>query len=115
MIIKLLGRLLSKSRVQNLSNFPAIGTGASVAVAGLAAHEVHIHKVLFGYDSDPTGGLLTVTDGSKIQKVPVTKGGPGAVNLNYIGSIGSTVTITLSAGGGAVTGYLNVDASLEPA
>lgn len=86
--------------------------GAAVAItlpapgAGYCTRFDYIH---FGYDDDPTGGMITVTDGITTQRIPVTQSGPGFLPFDttrwYENRV---VTITLAGGGGAIVGYITV-------
>lgn len=70
----------------------------------------HIGGLAFGYSAAPTGGLLTISDGTTSFSIPITSAGYGWHNFptGLTFSKNKAVTITLAAGGSGVVGYLAV-------
>src|SRR5690606_976301 len=85
---------------------------AAVKTRSAVAGQRHVLTgVLVGYDGEPDGGLLTITDGGvTVLSVPILVGGPAPIQFPSLlmGGINSTVVITLAAGGSGVKGYLNL-------
>lgn len=93
------------------THFPAANTAAVVTFpAGDFAWS--LLGVLWSYSGDPTGGGLTISDGTTTLDFDITKGGPsGWQEFPCVGfKLGAALTVTLKAGGAGVTGKLNVAA-----
>jgi len=80
---------------------------------------VKVDEVHFGYSAAPTGGMLSIiqrnvddsADEGTLYSVPVTAAGPGPLEFkNPVSTLtaGRKLAVRLSAGGGTVTGTLNV-------
>lgn len=83
---------------------------ASVALAAKPGVRWHVANVTVGYSGTPTGGVLTVTDTSSvIFQVAIPTSGPVTVQVYRRAGVGSAMTISLSAGGSGITGYVNAD------
>ena len=109
----------SDSKVASAShtNEPVANTAAVVTLSapGAGASNV-IGGVYWSYDDNPTGGSLTITDGgSQVFKVDITVGGPGFFPFTpgLRGGDNAAMVITLAAGGGTVSGIVNVHAWTE--
>lgn len=90
------------SNADSVINVSAIGPSSAI----------EFENVSFGYDNTPTGGIIKIESpvGTIIQQWPVTTSGPG--ELTFSGSCvscppGRAARITLTAGSGGVTGYVN--------
>lgn len=96
---------------------PAANTAAEITLFNIAGIPQVIGGVAWGYDADPTGGSLTITDGTDtLFYVPITKGGPGYFNfIPPMKSGADGFVITLAAGGEGVTGSLSVMSHWEEA
>jgi hypothetical protein len=96
---------------------PAADTAAVVTLAAAGEGVSHvITGIYFGYDDTPTGGSLTVTDGgSTVFQIPVTAAGAGFIPFDppLKGTANSEVVVTLAAGGGSVSGAVNVNCWTE--
>jgi hypothetical protein len=84
-----------------------------VAAIALSAPGYHkswrIVKIICGYSSAPTGGLLTITNGSSTTYLTVPVGqGFNEINLDGRFPPNSPVTVSLAAGGAGIVGHLNV-------
>ena len=99
-------------------NTPAARTTSDVhapssntaAVLTIPAGDV-ISGIAWSYSAAPTGGALTVANGTTtVFSVEITAGGPGFFTFDppLIGSPGSSLTITLAAGGSGISGKLNL-------
>lgn len=90
--------------------------GSSTGVIGGAAQNpaVEISSVWWSYSGTPTGGRLTITDGSANNwiDVDITAGGPGFINfVPPVQMLAATnMLVTLAAGGSGVTGKVGVNA-----
>ena len=91
-------------------NQPAVNTAAQIIYQSIAGVPQVIAGVAWGYDGDPTGGSLTIDDGTDtLFYVPITKGGPGYFQFNPPMRSGvAGFRITLAAGGAGITGSLSV-------
>ncbi len=97
------------------------GAAGGAATLGLSApgagYAWTVGMVRWGYDAAPTGGGVTVSDGTTSEAVPITAAGPGF--MPYDPPIqfkdNGAVTITLAAPGGSVVGKLGVSAWIQKA
>lgn len=66
--------------------------------------------IYWSYSDTPTGGNLTVNDGSDQFDIDITTSGPGFVmfNTGFIFATSQAVTITIHAGGGSVVGKVGL-------
>lgn len=91
---------------------PAANTAAVVTYAAAPALKAHvISGVAWSYDGVPTNGSLVILDGAvRIFAVSITTAGPGFIPFDppFKGTDAATMTVTLAAPGGAVSGKLNV-------
>jgi hypothetical protein len=96
---------------------PAAATPAVVTYA-LIATQVHvIGMVAWSYDSTPTGGNLTITDGATtILNLDIPLAGQGSIVFARPkrGTVGTAMVVTLASGAGGVKGKLTVDHWTEP-
>jgi len=107
MALKPTGALVAAADV----HAPASNTAAVVAYTGLAGVAHVISGIAFGYDTDPTGGLLTITSGgATVFSVPITKSGAGFIPFTppKLSAVAADLTITLAAGGAGCTGKVSV-------
>ena len=89
---------------------------ATAAVLTVAAQEdgKHIaHKITWSYSAAPTGGKLTVTGYGTSLEVDITAGGPGSLDLYYVTATNTALVATLSSGGGAIVGKVNMTYTTE--
>lgn len=94
-----------------LTHAPAANTAAVVTLAGVAGSRRVVAGVAWSYDADPTGGALTIaSNGVTIFQIDITGKGPGFIPFRpgIAGAYGLPLAITLTAGGAAVTGKVNV-------
>ena len=94
---------------------PSADTAAIVTLPAAGAGVSNILGLVnFSYDSDPTGGSLTIEDGagSTIFKTDITRSGPGPIEFvpPKRGTANTAMIITLAAGGGSVSGIVSVHA-----
>lgn len=94
------------SKVKTAKHAPAAATAAVITLAAIEKQSYHIHKIIWSYDTTPTGGLLTVTvNGAEILPgIPITASGPGALSVNITSNDNEAVVITLASGAGTVVG-----------
>lgn len=91
-------------------------TPVVLTIPGVARTRHFLSKVIFSYDADPTGGLLTIDVGAvSVLTLPITVGGPGPIGLNIKSDPGGAITITLSAGGSGINGHLFAEYAKLPA
>ena len=92
---------------------PDADTAAVITLVASASTRHVVDSVFCGYSATPTGGSLTIAatvKGSAVSQVlPIAAGGP--VVLSFApplqGDVNTAITLTLSAGGGAVVGKIN--------
>jgi hypothetical protein len=94
---------------------PAANVNAVCTLTGVAGQAWKLEHLRWSYNAAPTAGSLTVawTDpaaGAVSEVLWITVSGPGALEYNRTFPAGSTVTITLAAGGAGVSGTVYVDA-----
>jgi hypothetical protein len=100
----------------NRTNAPAANTAAVVIIAGEPRRHTLICGLQWSYNAAPTGGALTVVQGGNtIWQVDIPTSGVGFIPSDETlkwkcPNEGQAVTVTLAAGGAAVTGKLNVQA-----
>jgi len=96
---------------------PAANTAAVVTLVAPAAGVSNVvGLVVYSYDGAPAAGSLTITDdGTVVFKVDIVASGVGA--LSFVPPLKFTAAtatvVTLAAGGGAVSGIVNVHAWTE--
>lgn len=94
----------------NEIHVPAAAT-AAVLTFNAETDTAHvIYDVAWSYSGAPTGGRLTIADGSDtILDLDITAAGPGSITFGRgkQGHAGRAMTITLASGAGAVVGKLN--------
>lgn len=97
------------------SHIPAANTDSIVTLAGVTDWHWHIPGISWSYSDTPTGGYITISDGTTTIKWWITAGGPGFIPFALAKRFAksATVTCTLNNGGGTVEGILNVDAYLD--
>ena len=95
-------------------NVPAGNTAAVVTYAAGAGNLANaISGVIWSYSAAPSGGLLTITDGSTvIREVAIIAGGQGQIHFDppLKGSPASALILTLAAGGGVIVGIVQAEA-----
>jgi len=104
-----------KVPVQNLNqaiHVPAAATPAVVTLAATTGVRHIIHNIQWSYSAAPTGGRLTVVQGSTtILDLDITAAGPGGYNFTLTGAMSAAIVVTLASGAGAVVGKVNVQSS----
>lgn len=101
--------------VTRSKHIPASNTAAVVTLAAVDTFTRHlVHRVIWSYDTDPTGGKLTITDGGTvIGEWDITRSGPGSLHFSTPFAKNSAVVITLAAGGSGVQGKLYTESTTE--
>ena len=93
---------------------PAANTAAVVTYAAGAGNLANaISGVIWSYSAAPTGGYLTITDGSNvIRKILIASAGQGQLHFSppIKGSPATQLVITLAAGGAGITGTIQAEA-----
>lgn len=108
------GEPFPRTKIKWGSDFPADDTAAVVTIAAETGERHVIDTVYWSYDAAPTGGKLTVTNGTITLEWDITAAGPGYLPLRmaddegFDGGVNTAVTITLTAGGAGIAGKLNV-------
>jgi hypothetical protein len=95
------------------SNSPAADTAAVITLAALPNSFPRVlDQITWSYSAAPTNGNVKVESpsGNIVHEFDVTAGGPGFIPFprGLDGTAGAAMIITLAAGGGAVSGIINV-------
>jgi hypothetical protein len=93
------------------------GAASTLALAPTTGRRVNISAFLWSYSSAPTGGRLSISDGTNtILDIDITAAGPGSwvPPVPLAGATSATLTVTLAGGGGAVVSKLNLVAYQTP-
>jgi len=97
-------------------NVGAGGAASAITIVAPAASSgrfILIERVDWSYSAAPTGGRLTITDGtSTFFDIDITAAGPGFAEVYRRITKETNAIVTLAAPGGAVVGKLNVVARL---
>ncbi len=102
------------SAIDKTNHYPGSNAAAIATLSAVALFRHVIHKIVWSYNGDPTGGRITITDGGvTVFDINITKGGPGSLHMSTPFAVNSAVVVTLAAGGSGVTGKLNVEHSIE--
>lgn len=97
------------------------GSAGGAATLGLAApgagYAWTVGMVRWSYDAEPTGGGITISDGTTAESYPITAAGPGFLPFDPPAQFkdNGAVTITLAAPGGSVVGKVGVSAFVQKA
>ena len=88
---------------------------AVVTITGQAARKVVISQVIWSYNSAPTGGAITIADGTTTLSWDVTAAGPGSVTFTppLAFAVGANVTVTIADPGGAIVSKVIVNAYVQ--
>lgn len=114
MLTKKYGFDARRASVRRARNYPASNTAAVVTLTAQAERRHVIQGVAWSYSAIPTGGRLSFSDGGTTDwDVDITAAGPGGFSLPFIGGVNAEVVVTLAAGGGSVTGKLNLNYTTE--
>lgn len=90
---------------------PAANTAAVVTYPAVVNGYNIISGVAWSYSDDPTGGRLTISDGTNvILDIDITSSGPGFINfpIGKRSSRGAAMVIRLYAGGAGVSGKISI-------
>jgi len=90
------------------------GAAGTITVGAVIDRRHILHKIVWSYDSTPTGGGLTITGGENTISLDITNGGPGSLSINYICAINTALVVTIKSGGGAIIGKLYIEHMTEP-
>ena len=115
MLFRIFGRQsLPQSEARNAKHLPASNADAVITIAAELMRRHIIHKLIWSYSSDPTGGKIVATDGGVSKcDFDITSKGAGSINLNLTGSVNSAIVITLTAGGAGITGKIYAEYNSE--
>jgi len=97
------------SAIRERSVTSAADTAAVITITGVPGQAVYLHRVQWSYDGTPTGGKLTVKNGSTgaiLWEQAITAAGPGGQDPDEFATVNTDMIITLAAGGGGVTGRI---------
>jgi hypothetical protein len=87
------------------------GAAVSLTLAADAARPGNIFQIISSYSAAPTGGRLSISDGSNtLFDIDIVASGPLVINwpVPVCGGPNVTLTVTLAAPGGAIVGKLNI-------
>lgn len=93
------------------------GAAAVLTITADATRPIVLRQIHCGYDATPAAGCtIEVKDGTTIVwKQPIVAAGPNQFNFDppRYGTTNTAMVITLSAPGGSILGYLDVNAYTE--
>ncbi|HYV40101.1 MAG TPA: hypothetical protein VE988_30725 [Gemmataceae bacterium] len=91
---------------------PSSNTAAVVTYAAVSDRRHVISGVAWSYSAAPTGGQLTIEDGSgnTVFQIDITAAGPGVVYFTppKNGTLNTALIATLAAGGSSVSGKISI-------
>lgn len=116
MLNKSVGKFVSRDSIKLSNHAPSSNVAAVVTLAATASKKQVLHSVQWSYDAAPTGGTLTIAQGgTTVFIVSITAAGPGGFDITIPGNTNEAVTATLAAGGGGISGKINVQYTTERA
>ena len=88
------------------------GASSVVTITAAAQRKIEVGQVFWSYDAAPTGGGVTISDGTTSLTWAVTASGFDSVTFDppLAFAVGTNVVVTLAAPGGSVVGKLIVNA-----
>lgn len=86
------------------------GAATAIVLTGVTGKPILLSQVAWSYSAAPTGGAITIADGTISRTLDITAAGPGFWYFDPPLSFtaGATLTVTLAAPGGAVVGKVSV-------
>lgn len=105
----------SISDLRRLSKLDAGQNVAAVVTVPAVIDRIGVvHTVSWSYNANPAPGKLTITCAGQVTyEVDITTGGPGILDVDYVGAPNKDIVITLAGGGGTTIGKVNVKYSYE--
>lgn len=104
---------LIPASVKHTAHYPAANNPATVTIPADNEMRHILHKLVWSYDADPTGGLMTISGGGVEIRFNITKSGPGAINFLYACNRNTALIVTLAAGGVSAIGKVYIEYSTE--
>ena len=97
------------------AQYDTLDAAAVVTITGQAGRKIVVSQVIWSYSSAPTGGAVTIADGTTTLSWDVTAAGPGSVSFTppLAFAVGATVTVTVADPGGAIVSKLVVNAYVQ--
>jgi len=114
MFIRNAGTQISGAGPLNKVVTSAGGAAGVITIAAVVDKRHILHKLVWSYNTTPTGGRLTVTGGLNALDLDVSNAGPGSLSINYVCIANTAMVITIASGGGAVVGKLYIEHQTEP-
>ena len=102
--------------IAQTGQYATLDAAASVTVTGATGKKVIVRQVVWSYSSAPTGGSLTITDGTDtFFSIDITAAGPGQVTFDppMALTVSTNGIITLADPQGSVVSKLWVNAYVE--
>lgn len=104
-----------QSMIASIDQYATLDAAATVTVTGQAGRKVVVEQVIWSYSAAPTGGAVTITDGTVTLSWDVTAAGFDQCLFSppLAFAAGTNVTVTLADPGGAIVSKLIVNAYVE--
>ena len=95
--------------------YHTLDAAAEVIVTGQTGRKIVVSQVIWSYNSAPTGGAITITDGTVTISWDVTAAGWGECTFTppLAFTAGASVTVTAADPGGAIVSKLTVIAYVQ--
>lgn len=104
-----------QAMIASVDQYTTLDAAAVVTVTGQAGRKVVVEQVIWSYSSAPTGGAITITDGTTTLSWDITAAGFDECTfsppLAFV--TGANVTITLADPGGAIVSKVIANAYVQ--
>lgn len=108
MLSKTIGDPTSRAAIKKGIHAPAANTAAIITLAATTGKQHMVLGVQWSYSVSPTGGRLTIVDGSTtIVDLDISGSGPGGFSFSLPGTTNTAMVITLASGTGSCVGKLS--------
>ena len=97
------------------AQYETLDAAATVTITGQTGRRVTVSQVIWSYSAAPTGGAVTIADGTTTLSWDVTAAGFDECTFSppLAFAAGATVTVTLADPGGAIVSKLIVNAYVQ--
>lgn len=104
--------IFPQAMIASADQYHTLDAAGTVAITGQAGRRIIVEQVIWSYSGAPTGGAITIADGTITLSWDVSAAGFGECTFSppLAFTAGATVTVTLADPGGAVVSKLIVNA-----
>ena len=105
----------SQSMIASADQYTTLDAAAVVTITGQAGRKIVVEQVIWSYSAAPTGGAITIADGTTTLSWDVTAAGFNECTFSppLAFASGATVTVTLADPGGTIVSKLIVNAYVQ--